>query len=136
MCAAQKTAIAKMLNLETTKEGNQLRCPCPICKGTNKRAIVITPAKWAYYCFSCEIRWHRYYARRQCQKHFRARSRNMDSRTKRRIHVEQFPEHFPDGTGRFRCAKYAASTETITAQQLEMLASLMDSRKCEHVEMY
>jgi hypothetical protein len=46
------------------------------------------------------------------------------------------PNTSPTERAGFDAAKYAASTETITAQQLEMLASLMDSRKCEHVEMY
>ena len=27
-------------------------------------------------------------------------------------------------------------TETVTAQQLEQLAALMDDRKCEHLEMF
>jgi CHC2 zinc finger len=46
--------VAQALGLTLTKHGNQLRAPCPICKSPDKRGLVITPAKSAYYCFHCK----------------------------------------------------------------------------------
>ena len=35
---------AKLLDLKTTEERNQLRAPCPACGNGGPRAIVITPS--------------------------------------------------------------------------------------------
>jgi len=42
----------QFLGLEVKPEGNQLRGPCPACKRGGERALVITPAKGAWYCFN------------------------------------------------------------------------------------
>ena len=42
---------ADMLGIKLKKSGPQLRGQCPICKDSNDRAFVITPAKGLYYCF-------------------------------------------------------------------------------------
>jgi hypothetical protein len=44
--------VAQMLQLQMRQKGEQLRSPCPACKAGGERAIVITPAKNIYYCFS------------------------------------------------------------------------------------
>jgi hypothetical protein len=42
---------AGLLGIKLTKNGPQLRGPCPLCKAGGDRAFVITPAKGLYYCF-------------------------------------------------------------------------------------
>jgi CHC2 zinc finger len=44
--------VAQMLQLQMRPKGEQLRAPCPACKSGGDRAIVITPARNIYYCFS------------------------------------------------------------------------------------
>lgn len=41
-----------LLRFECTKEGDTLRAPCPQCAPRNPRAIIITPEKNLYYCFT------------------------------------------------------------------------------------
>ena len=36
----------------TRKEGDQLRFPCPACKGTDKRALSVNPALGKFRCFA------------------------------------------------------------------------------------
>lgn len=43
---------AQLLGLELTQHKDQLRGPCPACGSGGKRALVITPAKRAFYCFA------------------------------------------------------------------------------------
>jgi DNA primase len=43
---------AQSLGLELTKSGAQFRGPCPACQTGGARALVITPAKGLFYCFS------------------------------------------------------------------------------------
>lgn len=43
--------VANFLGLETKKHGDQLRCACP-ATGGGDRALVITPGKDLWYCFS------------------------------------------------------------------------------------
>lgn len=43
--------VATMLSLDLQKRGAQLRGPCPACQSGGDRALVITPAKQAFYCF-------------------------------------------------------------------------------------
>jgi DNA primase len=40
------------LDLKMKKEGEQFRSPCPACKKGGNRALVVTPSKGAFYCFS------------------------------------------------------------------------------------
>jgi hypothetical protein len=40
---------ARALRLKLTPEGEGFRSPCPACKGTNLRAITVTPGK-GFYC--------------------------------------------------------------------------------------
>jgi DNA primase len=47
-------AAAETLGLTLKQEGSQLRAACPACKSGGGRAIVITPAKGLYYCFSAK----------------------------------------------------------------------------------
>ena len=44
--------VAESLSLKMTKRGEQLRGPCPACEKGGDRALVITPAKAAFYCFA------------------------------------------------------------------------------------
>lgn len=46
--------VADMLSLTTKQEGSQLRTACPACKSGGDRAIVLTPAKGLFYCFSAK----------------------------------------------------------------------------------
>lgn len=39
------------LGLRLQERGGQLRGPCPTCKSGGDRALVVTPAKQAFYCF-------------------------------------------------------------------------------------
>jgi hypothetical protein len=43
---------AALVELKLTKNGDAYRSPCPACNSGGDRAIVITPAKAAYYCFA------------------------------------------------------------------------------------
>jgi hypothetical protein len=43
--------VAAMLSLDMQRRGAQLRAPCPACQAGGDRALVITPAKQAFYCF-------------------------------------------------------------------------------------
>jgi DNA primase len=43
--------IVPMLGLDMKQAGEQLRGPCPACRSGGKRALVVTPAKSAFYCF-------------------------------------------------------------------------------------
>jgi hypothetical protein len=43
---------AELLGLDLVPDGQAFRCPCPQCQRGGDRAIVITPAKKAYYCFA------------------------------------------------------------------------------------
>jgi DNA primase len=43
---------AQSLGLQLTKSGAQFRGPCPACGTGGPRALVITPAKGLFYCFS------------------------------------------------------------------------------------
>ena len=40
-----------LLGLNLKPSGGQLRGACPACKKGGERALVITPAKQAFYCF-------------------------------------------------------------------------------------
>ena len=42
---------AEWLGLPVKKSGGHLRGPCPVCKDSGDRALVITPEKGLYYCF-------------------------------------------------------------------------------------
>ncbi len=44
--------VLRMLNLTTKHGGGQFRAPCPHCKTGGDRALAVTPAKNAYYCFA------------------------------------------------------------------------------------
>lgn len=46
--------VAELLGLATKQEGSQLRTACPACKSGGDRAIVLTPAKGLFYCFSAK----------------------------------------------------------------------------------
>jgi DNA primase len=57
--AALKAAVkldqaAQTLGLELKQEGSQFRTACPACKSGGDRAIVLTPAKGLFYCFSAK----------------------------------------------------------------------------------
>lgn len=43
--------VAEMLALDIQRRGGQLRGPCPACQAGGDRALVITPARQAFYCF-------------------------------------------------------------------------------------
>ena len=45
------TDVFPMLNLDMTEKGNQWRGECPACQKGGDRALVVTPAKEAFYCF-------------------------------------------------------------------------------------
>lgn len=47
--------VASMLSLSAVKTAGQLRAPCPACKSGGDRALVITPAKQAFYCFAARV---------------------------------------------------------------------------------
>lgn len=46
---------AQMLGLQLKTSGQQLRGPCPTCNAGGDRAIVITPSKQLFYCFSAKV---------------------------------------------------------------------------------
>src|SRR3954471_12323 len=46
---------AQSLGLKLTPTGAQHRGPCPACGTGGPRALVITPAKGLFYCFSAGI---------------------------------------------------------------------------------
>jgi DNA primase len=55
--AALKAAVnpaAETLGLILQQEGSQFRSACPACKQGGDRAIVLTPAKDLFYCFSAK----------------------------------------------------------------------------------
>lgn len=57
--AALKAAVtidqaAETLGLSLKQEGSQFRTSCPACKSGGNRAIVLTPAKGLFYCFSAK----------------------------------------------------------------------------------
>lgn len=57
--AALKAAVsidqaARTLGLTLKQEGSQFRTSCPACKSGGDRAIVLTPAKGLFYCFSAK----------------------------------------------------------------------------------
>jgi DNA primase len=43
--------VGRMLGLDLARRGAQWRAPCPACRSGGDRALVITPAKQAFYCF-------------------------------------------------------------------------------------
>lgn len=47
--------VAALLGLEGKMQNGQLRCACPVHDG-GSRALVITPAKEAFYCFAPECK--------------------------------------------------------------------------------
>jgi DNA primase len=54
----QRVAIETMLpplQLEMREANGQFRGPCPVCQSGGKRALVVTPAKSAFYCFGGHI---------------------------------------------------------------------------------
>jgi DNA primase len=46
---------AQMLQLTLTPHGSQYRGACPACKAGGDRALIVTPAKGLFYCFSKKI---------------------------------------------------------------------------------
>ncbi len=44
--------VTRMLNLNFKQSGPQLRSACPRCQAGGDRALAVTPAKNAYFCFS------------------------------------------------------------------------------------
>jgi DNA primase len=42
------------LQLKVSEDGDSLRAPCPHCESDNARALIITPAKGLFYCFTAE----------------------------------------------------------------------------------
>ena len=44
--------VLTMLQLNLKRQGQQLRGPCPACKSGGDRALVVTPDKGVFYCFS------------------------------------------------------------------------------------
>lgn len=46
--------VATQLGLKLKPHGVQYRSSCPICNDKNERALVITPAKGLFFCFSCK----------------------------------------------------------------------------------
>lgn len=47
--------VAAILGLDVKQQNGQLRCACPVHDG-GSRALVITPAKEAFYCFAPECK--------------------------------------------------------------------------------
>lgn len=43
---------AQFLGLRMTRSGEALRGPCPACKSSGDRALVVTPGKGVFYCFA------------------------------------------------------------------------------------
>ena len=43
-----------LLGLELKQNGDQYRGLCPVCESDDKRALVITESKQAFYCFGCK----------------------------------------------------------------------------------
>lgn len=48
------TNVAEILDLRLAEHNDQLRGPCPRCKGSGERTLAITPDRNAYYCFADE----------------------------------------------------------------------------------
>ena len=46
--------VAELVGLTLKQEGSQFRTACPACKQGGDRAIVLTPAKGLFYCFSAK----------------------------------------------------------------------------------
>ena len=44
----------RKLDLDLKERNGQWRGPCPACKSGGERALVITPAKQAFYCFGAK----------------------------------------------------------------------------------
>ena len=44
--------VLSLLGITAKAHGSQLRTACPICKSTDQRSFVVTPAKNLFYCFS------------------------------------------------------------------------------------
>ena len=44
--------VLSLLRITAKAHGSQLRTACPICKNTDQRSFVVTPAKNLFYCFS------------------------------------------------------------------------------------
>jgi DNA primase len=44
--------VLQLLGITFKPHGNQLRGPCPICKNTDQRSFVVTPAEGLFYCFA------------------------------------------------------------------------------------
>ena len=42
------------VGLTLKQQGGQWRGPCPVCKSGGDRALVVTPAKGAFYCFAAQ----------------------------------------------------------------------------------
>ena len=49
------TQAIRLLNLDLKHANGQWRGPCPVCQLGGKRALVITEAKSAFYCFGCKL---------------------------------------------------------------------------------
>ena len=47
--------VAQMLALDLRPHGPQLRGSCPTCRSGGDRALVVTPAKQAFYCFGGSV---------------------------------------------------------------------------------
>jgi DNA primase len=45
----------QVLGINLVPHGSQHRGPCPVCKSGGDRALVVTPAKGLFYCFSAKI---------------------------------------------------------------------------------
>jgi hypothetical protein len=43
------------LDLRLKERNGQWRGPCPVCKSGGERALVVTPAKQAFYCFGAKV---------------------------------------------------------------------------------
>lgn len=46
--------LIERLGLTMTRRGEQYRGPCPVCQSGGPRALVITPAKQAFFCFAAK----------------------------------------------------------------------------------
>lgn len=45
---------AQLLGLDLKQNGSQLRGPCPSCKSSDPRTLVITPSKAVFFCFKAQ----------------------------------------------------------------------------------
>lgn len=43
-----------LLDLDLKPKGDQMRGACPVCEGSNERALVVTPKKGVFYCFHAQ----------------------------------------------------------------------------------